>query len=63
MLSTEQLERLTKIEYSNDCPVRYIRMMASEILKLRQELENSEASKMEEQAMQWSKDIDWNLDI
>lgn len=39
MMGEEQLQRLTTIENSNDCPSRYIRAMASEILALRCDVE------------------------
>lgn len=61
MITDEQLERLTKIEYSSDCPTRYIRLMAGELLKLRHTIKNCDAATLEEEAMQWSKDLDWDM--
>lgn len=60
-ITDEQLQLLTKLEYSNDCPTRYIRLMADELLRLRSAIKNCDAATLENEAIQWPKDLNWNM--
>lgn len=56
-MNEEQLKRLTQLEHSTDCPSRYIRMMASEILELRAELAKFKDDK------NWTRSYDYKGDL